>query len=178
VGAISGSRPATWLVKSRTLIGPNDERARDRRLPLPTLLLSDFSFAQMTVRGARIKPLHSSKMGASSPSSETRHPGLHFFLTPSWLQSRLARTKRTDLSIAQTVAPLAHTISMLADGLPSLRPMKLPSRLSRYFSPTPLPLLTIIVSQMVPYEGLRCSWCRFLHRCVSGTCRSPYLTAH
>lgn len=48
-----------------------------------------------------------------------------------------------------------------------------PSFLSR-----PLPLLTIIVSQMVPFEGLRGSWCRFLHRCVSGTCRSPCLTAH
>jgi hypothetical protein len=46
------------------------------------------------------------------------------------------------------------------------------------FLPHLLPLLTIIVSQMVPYEGLRRRRCRFLHRCVSGTCRSPYLTAH
>lgn len=98
----------------------------------------------MTERGARIKPVRSSGMGRFFAFIENRAPRPPV-LTPSWQQSKLIRTKRTVLSKAQTVAPLlAHTNSMLADELPSLRPITLPSRQSSYLT-FPFPLVDIII---------------------------------
>ena len=130
-------RPETWLLPDWF----DDERARDHPFH-PSRLLSDFLF-QMTIRRARIKPLRASGMGFFAfITNRAPRPSL---LTLSWLQLRLARTKRTALSTAQTVAPVVvHTISMLADGLPSLRPITLPSRQSCYFPFLPLVDVTVL----------------------------------